>query len=208
MAITGGTGLVGRHLAQRLVTQGHEVVAIGSGTRKGRPHLPPQVTVVESDIADVQRLAEAFRGCSAVAHCAGINRELGRQTYAAVHVDGTRAVVEAAHEAGVERLVMLSFLRARPDGPSEYHRSKWLAEERIRGSGLTWTVLKAGVIHGRGDHMLDPQPCVLQLPRVRPGRAARTTRATGRCRRCRRHPRRCADGRHATCRSDGGRARA
>jgi NADH dehydrogenase len=50
---------------------------------------------------------------------------------------------------------MLSFLRARPDGPSPYHRSKWVAEELVRGSGLDHTIVKAGVIHGRGDHMLD-----------------------------------------------------
>jgi NADH dehydrogenase len=57
--------------------------------------------------------------------------------------------------AGVSRIVMLSFLRAREDGPTTYHRSKWAAEELVRNSGLSWTVLKAGVIHGRGDHLLD-----------------------------------------------------
>jgi NADH dehydrogenase len=57
--------------------------------------------------------------------------------------------------AGVSRVVMLSFLRARPDGPTSYHRSKWAAEELVRESGLTWTVFKAGVIYGRGDHLLD-----------------------------------------------------
>jgi NADH dehydrogenase len=50
---------------------------------------------------------------------------------------------------------MLSFLRARPDAPSAYHRSKWAAEEAVRRSGLTWTILKSGMIYGRGDHMLD-----------------------------------------------------
>ena len=100
-------------------------------------------------------MAEAFRGCDAVVHCAGINREIGDQTYAAIHVEGTRAVVAAGRSAGVGRLVMMSFLRARPDGPSAYHRSKWAAEELVRRSGLTYTILKAGVIHGRGDHMLD-----------------------------------------------------
>ena len=88
-------------------------------------------------------------------HCAGINRELHTQTYDAVHVRGTAAVIEASRAAGVPRIVMLSFLRARPDGPTTYHRSKWAAEELIRASGLTYTILKAGVIHGRGDHMLD-----------------------------------------------------
>ena len=140
-AITGGTGFVGGGLAARLRSEGHEVVVVGR--RAG------------IDVADAAALTQAFQGCEAIVHCAGINREIGRQTYERVHVEGTSAVVEAAQAAGVRRIVMMSFLRARPDGPSEYHRSKWAAEELVRHSGLAWTVVKAGVIHGRGDHMLD-----------------------------------------------------
>ena len=72
-----------------------------------------------------------------------------------MHIDGTRAVVEAARSAGVKRIVMLSFLRARPDCGSLYHESKWAAEELVRGSGLDYTILKAGMIYGRGDHLVD-----------------------------------------------------
>ena len=141
VAITGGTGFVGGRLAGRLRTDGHEVVVVGR--RAG------------IQVTDTRALTEAFEGCAAVVHCAGINREIGRQTYERIHVEGTRAVVSAAQAAVVRRLVMMSFLRARPDGPSEYHRSKWAAEETVRNSGVSWTVVKAGVIHGRGDHMLD-----------------------------------------------------
>lgn len=155
IAITGGTGFVGRHLAQRLVAGGHEVVVLGRGDAAKEALLPAAVAVIAADITDAATLATAFDGCHAVAHCAGINREIGPQTYASVHVEGTRAVVQASRAAGVERLVMLSFLRARPDGPTRYHRSKWKAEQMVRGSGLTWTILKASVIYGRGDHMLD-----------------------------------------------------
>jgi len=90
-----------------------------------------------------------------VVHCAGINREIGTQTYDDIHVRGTRALVEASRAAGVGHISVLSFLRARPDGPTAYHRTKWAAEALIRESGIPYTVLKAGVIHGRGDHMLD-----------------------------------------------------
>ena len=149
IAITGGTGFVGRHLAARLEAAGHEVVVVSR-----RTGYPIAAGAIDRQTADVA-LALAFAGCEAVVHCAGINRELGDQTYQAVHVDGTAAVIRAAKAAGVKRLVMLSFLRARADGPTAYHRSKWAAEELIRGSGLTWTIFKAGVIYGRGDHMLD-----------------------------------------------------
>lgn len=142
IAITGGTGFVGSHLATRLLDAGHEVVVLSRRTgHRLEPGHPS--------------LADAFAGCEAVVHCAGINREIGDQTYEAVHVAATRAVVDAAQAAGVDRLVMLSFLRARPDGPTTYHRSKWAAEELVRASRLTHTILKAGVIYGRGDHMLD-----------------------------------------------------
>jgi nucleoside-diphosphate-sugar epimerase len=139
IAITGGAGFVGRHLAERLSAD--EIVAVSRRTGV--------------DIDDVDALAKAFRGCEVVAHCAGINREIGRQTYQKVHIDGTRAVVEAAQRAGVKRIVMLSFLRARPDCGSPYHESKWAAEELVRGSGLDYTILKAGMIYGHGDHLVD-----------------------------------------------------
>lgn len=100
-------------------------------------------------------MTEAFSNCEAVAHCAGINCERGNQTYEAVHVEGTKNVINAAKRAGVKKNVLLSFLKARPDCNSAYHESKWEAEELVRESGLDYTILKPGMIYGLGDHMLD-----------------------------------------------------
>ena len=90
IAITGGTGFVGGHLAARLRADGHETVILSrrtgaSGSTSARTGWPT-----------------ALEGCEAVVHCAGINREIGDQTYEAVHVRGTEAVIEAARAAGVE----------------------------------------------------------------------------------------------------------
>jgi NADH dehydrogenase len=111
--------------------------------------------VIKASLDDVEELAAAFAGCQAVAHCAGINREVDRETFKRVHVEGTRNVVAAARRAGVEKIVLVSFLRARPDCDSPYHESKWAAEEIVRECGLDYTIVKAGVVYGRGDHMLD-----------------------------------------------------
>lgn len=159
VAITGGTGFVGGHLAAALVQQGHEVVVLARGI-DSRPWAKevvalPEVTFVQVGTGDQAGLAGAFEGCEAVAHCAGINREIGPQTYAAVHIEGTANVVRAAEAVGVHRIALLSFLRARPGCGSAYHESKWEAEEIIRSSKLEWTVLKPGMIYGQGDHMLD-----------------------------------------------------
>ena len=152
IAITGGSGFIGHHLAQRLADAGHELVLI-SRTRRGAETTKQKF--VTSDLSDRTVLAEAFVGCDAVAHCAGINREIGEQTYLKVHVEGTRNVVEAAKQAGVQKVVLMSFLRARPNCGSGYHESKWAAEEIVRNSGLDYTIVKAGMVYGLGDHMLD-----------------------------------------------------
>lgn len=108
-----------------------------------------------NDLSDPAALARAFADCDGVAHCAGINRELGKQTYRRVHIEGTRHVVQAAQQVGVKRIALMSFLRARPNCGSRYHESKWLAERIVRESGLDYTIVRAGVVYGLGDHMLD-----------------------------------------------------
>lgn len=139
VAITGGTGFVGRNLAERLGAQDAVVISRRTGVA----------------IDDVDALAAAFAGCDVVVHAAGINREIGDQTFQRVHIEGTKAMVAAAERAGVGRIVMVSFLRARPNCGSGYHESKWAAEEIIRQSGMPHTILKASMMYGRGDHMVD-----------------------------------------------------
>jgi uncharacterized protein YbjT (DUF2867 family) len=156
IAVTGGTGFIGSHLAQRLTVDGYEVVLLGrKDPHEGSIIAAARIKFVPADLSDASALAEAFAGCNAVAHCAGINREIGRQTYRRVHVEGTANVVEAAQRAGVQKILLMSFLRARPDCGSVYHESKWAAEEIVRNSGLDYTAIKAGMVYGRGDHMLD-----------------------------------------------------
>lgn len=139
IAITGGTGFVGRHLAERYAPEETVLISRRTGV----------------SLDDVAALTRAFEDCAVVAHCAGINREIGNQTYQRVHVEGTANVLAAAKAAGVSKVLFMSFVRARPACGSAYHESKWAAEELVRNSGLDYTILKAGMTFGRGDHMLD-----------------------------------------------------
>lgn len=157
IAITGGTGFMGRTLARELAAHGQQVVVIARGMDRSDDSIRSEEGTEFHAITldDTEALQLAFTGCTAVVHCAGINRETGRDTYQRIHVEGTKRVVAAAKQAGVRKLVLTSFLRARPDCGSGYHESKWQAEEIVRNSGLDYTVFKAGVVYGPGDHMLD-----------------------------------------------------
>src|SRR5438046_2536592 len=117
IAITGGTGFVGRHLARALSEGGHKVVLIARGIdqRDESVRRLAGASFAPIGIDDEDKLAGVFAGCDGVAHCAGINREIGNQTYQRVHIEGTRNVVNAAKRAGMRKVVFLSFLRARPN---------------------------------------------------------------------------------------------
>jgi uncharacterized protein YbjT (DUF2867 family) len=155
IAITGGTGFIGRHLARDLIARGHEVIAIARGqyTRNTQP--VEGATFVALDANDTDKLTAAFRGCEAVAHCAGTSVEDGRQTFRRLHVDGTRSAVNAAERAGVQKFVLVSYLNVRPNVKSAYHTTKWEGEEVVRASKLNYTILKAGLVYGPGDHLLN-----------------------------------------------------
>jgi NADH dehydrogenase len=153
IAITGGTGFIGKHLFERLSSEGHDLVLLSRHERLGT--IRDNTVHAISDLSDQSVLTRSFSGCDAVAHCAGINREIQSQTFTRVHVEGTRNVVQAARAAGVKKIVLMSFLRARPNCGSPYHESKWAAEEIVRKSGLDFTIIRAGMVYGRGDHMLD-----------------------------------------------------
>ena len=157
IAITGGTGFIGRHLARDLAQRGHEVVLIARGqdTRDMSVRSLENVTFIAGNINNVPRLIQAFNGCEAVAICSGTSREQGSQTYLQLHVNGASNIVAAARQAGIQKLVLMSYLRARPNVPSAYHTTKWEGEEIIRKSGLDYTIIKSGLVYGPGGHLLD-----------------------------------------------------
>jgi len=155
IAITGGTGFIGRHLAQNLIKHGHQVIVIARGqyTRNTRPI--EGATFVACDARDTEKLTEAFKGCDAVAHCAGTSTEDGKQTFHDLHVEGVRSAVTAAERANMKKFVLVSYLTVRPNVKSKYHTTKWQGEEIVRASKLNYTILKAGLIYGPGDHLLN-----------------------------------------------------
>jgi NADH dehydrogenase len=81
-----------------------------------------------------------------VVHLVGIIRETGRQTFTAVHVEGTTALVQAARHAACRRILYVSAIGADPAAPTAYWRTKAAAEEQVRTSGLGWLILRPSIV--------------------------------------------------------------
>jgi len=69
--------------------------------------------------------------------------------YDATNVDGTANVVKAARAAGIKRIIVLSGLGTKPDKAGSYMQGRYLAEQMVKESGITWTIIQPSVLFGK-----------------------------------------------------------
>ncbi|WP_287366272.1 complex I NDUFA9 subunit family protein [Thauera sp.] len=162
VVLVGGSGFVGRAIANRLAAAGVSVrVPTRRRSRASHILLLPNVEVVEADVHDPDTLARLFAGADAVVSLVGVLHSRSGEPYgpdfARAHVELPKKIVAACRGAGVKRLVHVSALGASGDGPSEYQRSKAAGEAAIRSTGadLDWVILRPSVIFGRDDRFLN-----------------------------------------------------
>jgi NADH dehydrogenase len=152
--VTGGSGFVGTQVIGVLRRRGYLVHALVD--RRELHKADDGVTAIRGSLFDTAAIDEGMRDCQAVIHLVGIIRERQSSgiTFERIHYQGTRSVVDAAVRAGVRRYVHMSALGSRANAVSTYHRTKFMAEEYVRGSGLDWTIFRPSLIHGPGGEFM------------------------------------------------------
>lgn len=154
--ITGGCGFIGRAASRALRERGHAVRLLSSrwsGVQNGVP-------VVRGDVRDPTSLRAATEGVQGVvlAHqFPGFPIENARahQTFREVDAEGTANVIQALKAHGQPRhLVYLSGAAVRDDLAGQHPGidAKLAAERHVRESGIAWTILRASIVYGPGDH--------------------------------------------------------
>ncbi|MGB1547108.1 MAG: hopanoid-associated sugar epimerase [Alphaproteobacteria bacterium] len=149
--LTGASGFVGSAVLRELLAAGHDVRVLLRETSDRRNLEGLDVEIVTGDLRDRASLDAALRGCKVLFHVAADYRIWARnpETLYESNVTGTRNILEAAGEAGVERIVHTSSVAALglpkeggagdeetpvalADMIGHYKRSKFLAEEEVR----------------------------------------------------------------------------
>ena len=152
--LTGGTGFIGEHVCKALRHEGHGIRLL---THRKRAGGDAGVEQVEGDVTLPETFAGMVKGCDVTVNLVGIIREFAGRgiTFERLHVEATRNVIAAAKAAGVTRHLQMSALGTRADAPSGYHRSKFEAEEEVRGSGLDWTIFRPSIVFGPKDDFVN-----------------------------------------------------
>lgn len=140
--IVGASGRLGGAVARRLLAEGQSVRAMSRSPEKLAELTKLRAEVVAGDLRDPGSLARACQGVDAILYAAHAFDSKGANTSRAVDEAGNQALIAAARAAGVAHFVLTSITGARADHPVDLWRYKYEAEQRLKASGLSYTVLR------------------------------------------------------------------
>ncbi len=149
VAVIGGTGFVGGYLLDALTDSGHEVSVLVRPGSENTLRVSPGLHPVQGDLSSADAVRSVVAGCDAVIYNVGILREFPNRgiTYEASQFEGVVRTVEAAREAKVSRMLLMSANGVKRGG-TPYQDTKRRAEEYALQSDLDVTVFRPSVIFG------------------------------------------------------------
>lgn len=172
VTIFGGSGFLGRYIAQRMARAGWRVrVAVRRPTQAHfvRTYgVVGQVQPVQANIRDDASIRRAMTGAHAVVNCVGILVESGKQRFSDIHTQGAARIARMAAEEGVARLVHVSAIGADPDSDSEYARSKAAGEVAVREVFPAAVILRPSIMFGAEDEFFNRFAAMTRLSPVLP----------------------------------------
>jgi len=152
--VTGGTGFVGTEIIDKLISEGHDVLALVRGDSS---RLDTRTEAVKGDILKPETFSDYLEGVDAVINLVGIIREIPSKgvTFENMHFKATKNVVDASVKHGVKRFIQMSANGTRANAVSGYHIYKYEAEEYIKKSGLDYTIFRPSLVYGPKDSFIN-----------------------------------------------------
>ncbi len=155
VTVFGGSGFVGRYVSKALAEHGWRVRVAARRPGLAFAQQPSgkvgQITAVQANLRYPDSVARAVRDADAVVNLVGLLAKVGPQTFAAIHTEGTRAIVDAVKAAGITRYVQMSAIGADPDSPAEYGRTKAEAEAIVRAALPEAVIVRPSIVFGPED---------------------------------------------------------
>ena len=107
--VTGATGFLGKYVVDELVEYGYQVRAFGRNSKVGRSLENSSVSFFQGDLAKADDVLEACKGMDLVVHAGALSTVWGPwEDFYQANVLGTKYVLEACRQTGIQRLVYIS----------------------------------------------------------------------------------------------------
>jgi uncharacterized protein YbjT (DUF2867 family) len=153
--VTGGTGFVGGHVVHLLREQSREVRCLVRDRRRAEKLESWGCEVVEGDVTEPSSLRRAVEGVDVAVHLVAI-RQGKPEEFQRIMVGGTRNLLQAAKEAGVQRFVLMSALGTSEETKDAvpYYGAKWQMEQEVQQSGFPHVIFRPSFIFGRDGGIL------------------------------------------------------
>ena len=151
--VTGAFGYTGKYIAKRLLDQGSRVRTL-TRTPVSRSPFGDDVEARPLDFGDPQELVASLEGADILYNTYWVRFARGGVTHDTA-VENSRALLRAAVEAGVRRVVHVSITNATQDSPLPYFRGKALAEMAVRDSGLSYAIVRPTVLFSPEDILIN-----------------------------------------------------
>ena len=150
--VTGGTGFIGRALVRQLSDTGQQVRVLLRPSPQS-PRLPRGVPVEVAVVSfnDEAGVRAALRGVNQIYHLSSAASKGRRGNLLTTDIEGTRTLARVAASAEIERLIFLSHIGADRASAFPIQKSKGIAEEHIRRSGVPYTIIRSSVVFGPED---------------------------------------------------------
>lgn len=149
VVVAGASGALGRALVPRLVEAGSEVRALVARRGEAEPLRALGAKVAVGDASDPDLLGAVLRDAHTLCLLWG-GLFLAEEEYEPVIAGSARAAVEAARDARLSRVLLLSYSGADPESSNAYLRAKGMAEQAVGSSGLDHAVVRSTLVLAPG----------------------------------------------------------
>ena len=152
-AVTGAFGYIGKYITQRLLSENRQVITLTNKPATLSP-FSDQVKAYPLDFSNIEGLTAALDGVETLYNTYWVRFNYGQATFESA-IQNTQTLFQAAHSAGVQRVVHISITNPAIDSPLPYFRGKAVIEGYLQQYEWRYQIIRPTVVFGREDILIN-----------------------------------------------------